>query len=508
MSFTKNRRMKSKNMMSGALILSVSGVLAKVFSAIYRIGLTRILGGEGIGLYQLIFPVYSLCVVLATAGIPMAISKAVAKYKNSDASILKKSFIYTSLISLILAFILLFGNKFLAELQGSRELHICYIILAPSIVLVSFSSVLRGYFQGKHNFTPSALSNILEQFTKFLVGLILSLSLLKVGLIASIIGAVVSIVVSEIISILVLLFYIKKHYKKGAYVDISYKELTKEIVPITLTNLILPISSFVDSILVVNLLNLNFSNNVSVFLYGLESGAVASLVSLPTIFSFAIASVILPNIVSSVSFANQSNKLSFATKIILIISVPCVVAFLFMPERLIELLYGNRLNSFGINGVKIASQLLAISGLGVVFLAVNQLFSSALQAIDKSNITIRNLIIAVAVKFILEIAFMPSRVLNIYVLAVATSLCYVVAMSLNYVEIRQNFNLKINIMFAAKLILCNAIMVVSLLVVLIMGQGIFNTLLAILVAVIVYFVSLFVFKIFTQKEKAMLKYKN
>ena len=75
--------MKKDNLMKGALVLSVGAILAKIFSAIYRIGLTRILGGEGIGLYQLVFPLYSLCVVLATAGLPMAISKVIAKSKTN-----------------------------------------------------------------------------------------------------------------------------------------------------------------------------------------------------------------------------------------------------------------------------------------------------------------------------------------------------------------------------------------------------------------------------------------
>ena len=82
--FAKTSGMKKNNLMSDVLVLSIGGVLAKIFSAIYRIGLTRILGGEGIGLYQLVFPLYSLCVVLATAGLPMAISKVIARNREKE----------------------------------------------------------------------------------------------------------------------------------------------------------------------------------------------------------------------------------------------------------------------------------------------------------------------------------------------------------------------------------------------------------------------------------------
>src|SRR5699024_4929038 len=138
---------------------------------------------------QLVFPLYSLCVVLATAGLPMAISKVIARNRGKEKSVIKKCFMFTSIISLTLTFILLIFSRPLATIQGNADITICYIILAPTIILVSSASVLRGYFQGKENFTPSAVSNIAEQFVKLVVGLILSFALLRVSLIASIIGA-------------------------------------------------------------------------------------------------------------------------------------------------------------------------------------------------------------------------------------------------------------------------------------------------------------------------------
>ena len=90
--------MKKNSFLSGALILSIGALLSKIFSAVYRILLTRILGGEGIGLYQLIFPLYSLCVVLATAGLPIAISKVVARYKDNQKAIIKKCLLFFSII--------------------------------------------------------------------------------------------------------------------------------------------------------------------------------------------------------------------------------------------------------------------------------------------------------------------------------------------------------------------------------------------------------------------------
>lgn len=500
--------MKKQNLMSSAFVLSVGGVLAKLFSAVYRIALTRILGGEGIGLYQLIFPIYSLCVVLATAGLPMAISKVVARSKDSEKSVLKKCFLFTGVVALALTLILCISSKGLATLQGEKEISICYLILAPTILIVSVMSVLRGYFQGKHNFIPSAISNIAEQLVKMCVGLILSISLIGVSLLASIIGAVIGIVVSECVALFILLLYVKKEkIKNNTRSKVTIKEIVEDVLPITLTNIILPISTFIDSVLVVNLLANNFSHKVSVFLYGLESGAVSSLISLPTIFSFAIASVILPNIAREKMNFNKNKKVSFALKIVLIITIPCVVCFALVPHRLIEILYGGRLNSFNIDGLKVASKLLAWSGFGVVFLAINQIYSSCLQAIDFRYVGIRNLTIAVVAKFVIEIIFMPNKFLNIYSLAIANSLCYLLAMLLNHLEMREHFNLKFNYLFSAKLVFANSLMLLSLVLTMSVSKTAFNTILSILVAVVVYFVSLIKINVVSRQDKALFKYK-
>lgn len=500
--------MKKSGLLSGALVLTVGGLLAKVFSAIYRIALTCVLGGEGIGIYQLIFPLYSLCVVLATAGLPMAISKVVARNKGSEKIVLKKCLVFTSLISTFLSLILFFGGKGLAELQGQSEIGICYLILAPTIIMLGISSCLRGYFQGVGFFVPSSVSNIVEQFVKMLAGLILSIALLSVGLLASIIGAVVGIVISELVSLVIMImFYSKRKAKSDVSITISYRDLIKDVLPITLTNIILPISSFVDSVVVVKLLNLNFPQRMSVFLYGLESGAVSSLITLPTVFSFAIASVVLPLITSSSRAWNKNYKLSISLKIILTITVPCVLLFIFVPDRLISLLYGSRLDGLGVSGSRIASGLLALSSIGIVPLALNQLFSSCLQAVNQRYVTIRNLIIAVIFKILVEVMFIPCRMLNIFAFAISNVVCYLTVMLLNFAEIRQHFKLRINYLFGGKLLVCNVAMILTIIYVYAIKYSVFNTVLGGIIACAVYLISIILTNMFGRNEKALLKYR-
>ncbi len=500
--------MKKNNIMTGALLLSIGGVLAKIFSAIYRIGLTRILGGEGIGLYQLIFPLYSLCVVLATAGLPMAISKVIAKNPNKERSVMKKCISFISVVALVFTLVLIVLSGPLSLLQSKKSLTICYIILAPSIVLVSFSSVLKGYFQGVGYFVPSTVSNIVEQLIKLVAGLVLSLALISKGLIPAIIGTLIGIDLSEIVALIILILFYRKADKNNEEFNLSTKEILKDILPITITNIILPIATFIDSLIVVNLLKVNYSTDVSIYLYGLESGAVASLVSLPTIFSFAIATVILPSLTTASSLHNKKTKLALAVKIILIITIPCLILFTLIPNEIIGVLYSNKLSGLGIDGSDIASKLLTISGFGVVFLSLNQIFSSTLQAMDKRRVTIRNLLIAVGAKFIIELIFLPSKMLNIYSLAVANTVCYIIAMTLNYTEIQNELSMNVNYKFAEKLILANSVVILILNI----GLGITNsnlkTILIVGLSAIIYLVVLCIVKIFNKKDLAMVKLKG
>lgn len=507
-SIEKNKNMKNNNLFKGAVILSAGAVLAKIFSALYRILLTRILGGEGMGLYQLIFPLYSLCVVLATAGLPMAISKVVAKHSNNQKLIVRKCLLFTLLVASLLSLILFLSGNGIASLQGQKDLGVCYVILAPTIIIISASSVLRGYFQGVKNFTPSAISNILEQFIKLCLGLVLSVLLLPYGLISAIIGAVVGIAVSEVFSCFVLIVcYIKAKKTEEKSVKISLKSLFADILPITLTNIILPVTSFLDSIFVVKLLALNFSNDVSVFLYGLESGAVASLVSLPTIFSFAIASVILPSLTTKQHIYNKKTLVELSSKIILLITIPCVLFFCLGGQSIFHVLYGNRLNGLNLNGIDISYGLLIVSSAGIVPFALNQVYSCCLQAINKRFETIKNLSIAAFIRLVLELVLLPIKKINIYAIATANVVCYIIVFVLNLRHIKNDFKVKLELDFFVKVFLSGLISSVALKILLQPNLSFFKTIIAFAFAAVVYVVSLFVVDIFNKKEKAYFKYK-
>ncbi len=188
------------HMLSGAAVLAIGSVLAKVLGALYRVPLTNILGAEGMGMYQLVFPVFALFMVLSTAGIPTALSRMVAE-KRAEGAPTKKylvsAIIVLATLGTLLAILTFALSGQLARWQGNAETRTGFMIVAPTLILVSLIAGFRGWFQGEMYMLPTAVSNIIEQVVKLAVGIGLSVALLPRGVTAAVNGALLGIALSE-----------------------------------------------------------------------------------------------------------------------------------------------------------------------------------------------------------------------------------------------------------------------------------------------------------------------
>ena len=132
--------------LKGTLILSLGGLIAKIVGAIYRIPLTGMIGAEGIGLYQTVFPVYTAMLTLSSTGLPIALSKIVSS-KGEDSGILLKSLAFYGTVGFIFSLLMFVLGGFFGKLQGVDGIGICYKALAPSVFLVAIIACFRGYFR-------------------------------------------------------------------------------------------------------------------------------------------------------------------------------------------------------------------------------------------------------------------------------------------------------------------------------------------------------------------------
>ncbi|MCL2556825.1 MAG: polysaccharide biosynthesis protein [Firmicutes bacterium] len=325
-----------KKFFTGAGILGLCTALAKLLGAFFRIPLTNIVGAEGIGLYQMVFPLYTVLLTISSGGIATAVSKAVASSRakgetTNTLSILKITTLSILLFAAAASLPLILFNRHIASVQGNSLAALAYLGIAPSIVFVAVVAAFRGYFQGNGNMLPSGVSQIIEQAVKLGVGLSMAAFLMPRGLEWAVFGAVLGVTVSELLAMIFLLasFLIlrQRHKKRNLIyvknlpclesgIDECFKNLKiphqgyekKPIskimkmiyaiaVPVTLGSLIMPLTQVIDSVMIINVLVSNgAARGEATALFGLISGPIASLINMPMAITLAISVALLPKI--------------------------------------------------------------------------------------------------------------------------------------------------------------------------------------------------------------------
>jgi len=286
--------------------------------------------------------------------------------------------------------------------------------------------------------------------------------------------------------------------------DSSYvKDLVKIVFPIMLSSLIIPFSQFIDSILVVKMLNRNFNSSMSIYLYGLQSGVVSTLIGFPSVITFSLVSVMLPTLTRDYQQGREdsfSSKVSFAIKLVVILVIPCVVFVMFFPREIISLLYANRLDGFNVDGIDLTSKLLFWSAFNIVFSCFSQFLSIVLQSREKRYLPAINNVIGMIVKTVLVIIFVPSRQLNILAFTLANSVGYFVIFFLNFYELLSEVKIKIEHKFWVKVSMVNIVVIISSLVLMLIGYSSFKFMIISLFSVVLYFILLFSVKIFSKED--------
>ena len=437
--------MKMNKFVKGALILVVFNMIGKVIGAVYRIPLANLLGSVGIGEYQLIFPLYSLMLSISVSGIPIAISKLVAEYNSkgmfSDVKrLVKLSILYLVGISIVCVLFVVICAKLIAKIQGNSEIYLCYYGIAPAILFVAILSVYRGYFQGQLNMIPTAVSGVIEQVGRLFFGLFFARRFVKFGVIYGVLGAVVGISVSELFALLFLalfyLFSLKKSNRKTKPI-LSKKEVSKQLIqtaiPITIGGLASPITSIIDSLLVVNLLMFTgFGSGYATSLLGLQSGIVDPIINIPIVISVSIASSILPNL-SAVYAKNDKaevkNLIEKAFQITLSVVLACSICYVVFGRQILEFLYGKTLSD---SELLISTKLLFLGVINLVFLSLVYVSASVLQAIGKQKQAAKSILIGSVVKIALTAILVSLKNINILGAMISGGVSYVVVFLINY----------------------------------------------------------------------------
>ncbi len=514
----------ASTLMYGATILAIAGIVSKIFGAIFRIPLTNMIGAEGQAYYGAAYPVYQDFYVIATAGFPVAISRMVSKriaqgdYINAEKSYrlaLKATFVI-SFISFAICF---FGAKQISFAIGNPGAEASIKAISIALMFTPFVASLRGYFQGNQYMMPTGVSQVIEQIVRVITGLTIAYLFFRTDLRLAAAGATFG-ASAGMIAAMIVLFIIRFRFRaqreanlaKSVVVEEStgqrLRELFRIVVPITIGSLIMPLMMTIDAALVMRRLQATgWSLEKSQTLYGLISGFCDPLVNMPVIFIDAICISLLPAVTTAFTLHNKKDldgNVRTGLKTMMIIAIPCSVGLIVLARPILTLLYFRKIDE-----AMMAVHLMQILSIGVITLAIMRTLSASLQGIGKVDLPVINLFIGSIVKIILTYVLVGIPAINVNGAAIGTVVAYLTAAILNYRGMRKNADLDLDFgsVFVRPL-LASAIMGVSAIVFYkimfaVVHSNLIATAIAIMGAVIVYFVMVFKLKAVTREDMAL-----
>jgi len=413
--------MKKEKFLISTIILIVGGAITKLLGMLIRIVMTRIVGTEGISLYMLIFPTFALFMTLSQLGFPIAISKLVSEDNHNNKKIIFSVIPLSLMLNIILMIIILIIAPTLS-FKLLKDPRCYYPILAIALVLPfdSLSSILRGYFFGKQKMVPHVCSNIFEQIIRMILIILLIPKILKLNLVYAVSGLVAVNIVSELSSIFILFLFIPKSFrirKDDIKPDINnVKDVLRISLPTTGSRLIGSIGYFFEPILItLSATIIGIDNNFIITQYGIIEGYVMPLLMLPSFFSNAISSALLP-VVSKAYVKNKltyvKSKIKQAVGISLLIGVPVTIIIMIFPEFFLKLIYNT---TEGVNYLRLIAPFLLIyyiqSPLSVVLQSIDK--AKYLMIDNTKGIIIRSIIIFLGCVFMGIYGFLLAMCANI-----------------------------------------------------------------------------------------------
>ncbi|MFD1395242.1 stage V sporulation protein B [Kroppenstedtia eburnea] len=407
----------------GTLILVGAGFITKVLGFVYRIALSRMIGDEGVGLFQMAFPILLFIIVITTGGIPVAISKLVSeaeakKDEQRIRSTLVVAILFVICTSIFFTILILLAAPVIADtLLTDRRAVYSLMGIAPVIPIVAISSIFRGYFQGRQHMSPYAFSQIVEQIVRIFSVLLLARYLLPMGVEYAAAGAMMGIVIGEFAGMLFLFRSYKKDPKRppirfrpreslnlklwSRFRDTTIR-LMRIAIPVTASRMVGSLSYAVEPIVVSQSLAIaGITVAASTAMYGQLEGMAIPLLFFPGFITHALSVSLVPAISEATAKGQQrmvEHRLNQALRLALVVGAPCAAILFVLAVPLTDLLYNN---------VEVA-RLLQILAPFAVFQYIQGPLSAALQGMDRAKDAMRNSIFGSVVKTVL-IFFLGSQ---------------------------------------------------------------------------------------------------
>ena len=395
-------------------VVSLGGLIAKGIGALYRIPLANLLGGYGMGLYQMAYPLFCLMLTFSSAGVPAALARTVAAERaaGKDSGTLKTALRLFAIPGLL-------GTALMC-------------LLAPAVLLVALVAVLRGYYQGKSDMLPTALSEIVEQIVKAGAGLAFA-SRFAGDPVRAAQAALLAVTVSELFALVFLVARARGEGRVRLGKRLSVRRPADmgvffAALPVMAAAALLPLSHMLDSVVIVRLLSRHTAEAVS--LYGLFAGSAASLIGLPATVCYGLVAASVPAVAACASRGEEEEarrRAALAVLVTVALAAPCAVGLFVLARPVVALLYP----SLTAGEAETLVTLLRLSSVSAASLAGLDTLSACLTGMGKAKCAALSMLVAVCVKFLVQQTLVGDPAWSVYGAAVAANACYLVAFFLD-----------------------------------------------------------------------------
>lgn len=442
---------KKDTYLKGAMFLGAAGILVKIMGALFRIPLGRAMGSEGMGYYQVGYTVYNLLLAFTYAGFPTAVSKLVSE-KKAKGQHAAAHMVFTTTLKLLAvlgmagSLFLALGARFLVNqaFQSPLAYH-SVMALVPTIFFVSILAAYRGYFQGMKDMKPTAMSQVVEQLGRVVVGLVLAFTLLRFyGEPIAASGAVLGAGAGGLGALLFMAYVYTRRRRKEAFPITDQlglepessgtiiKNVLKIAVPIAIGAAVMPFINMIDTAIVIRRLQtIGYTYEQANSLYGQLQGMASTMVNLPQVITIALAMSIVPAVSDAAArddWASVREDSASVFRISLMMGLPAAAGLVVLAHPIMQMLFPEEPASLG--------QVMFIMGFAVLFLTQLQTLTGILQGLGRPDIPVRNLMTGALFKLVLTYT-LTATVLHVRGAAIGTVAAYFIAFSLNLMAVKR-----------------------------------------------------------------------
>ena len=452
--FRVGRDFMQSKLLRGTFILTLGTILSKVIGLVYVIPFYQIVGKQGTQLYSYGYVPYTIFISIATAGVPLAVSKFIAKYNALEEyavgrKLFKSGLVVMSLTGFCAFLIMYFASPILSEMSnpGKGQLDdVIQVMRAVSfaLILVPFMSLIRGYFQGHQSMGPSATSQVVEQIVRILftiIGAYVVLKYLNGSMVTAVSVATFAAFVGAIGGLAVLFWY---WYKRKNYLDelleldkgtvqVSLKEIYKEIfiyaAPFVFVGIANPLFQLIDQFTLTKaLVEMGTSKKLADTAFGILNFESQKIVIIPVSLATAFSLTLVPSITKAFvenDRKNLTNQLNQTFQVLLFLTLPAAIGLSLLAEPVYTVFYEHD---------ALGTQVLGAYAPVAILFSLYSVTAAIMQGINEQRYTILSLLFGLLVKLTLNIPLV--KMFETRGAVLATAIGYFASIIINLIVIK------------------------------------------------------------------------